>query len=68
MHSIVAENVREYIHPNPEIRTYFDRLVKANKKLFLVTNSPYHFVSVKFSINLESIEICLHNDNNNFSF
>lgn len=44
MHSIVSENVREYIHPNPELRKYFERLVKDDKKLFLVTNSPYHFV------------------------
>ncbi|XP_077296560.1 5' nucleotidase C [Arctopsyche grandis] len=45
MHSIVSENVREYIHPNPELRKYFDRLINADKKLFLVTNSPYHFVN-----------------------
>lgn len=44
MHNIVAQNVSEYIERNDRLRSFFDRLVKANKKLFLVTNSPYGFV------------------------
>lgn len=44
MHKIVSENVAEYIESNSNLRSFFDRLKTANKKLFLVTNSPYHFV------------------------
>lgn len=46
MHKIVAQNVSEYIEYNDKLRTFFDRLVSADKKLFLVTNSPYGFVYV----------------------
>lgn len=44
MHRKVAENVREYIDPNPRLAEYFERLANGGKQLFLVTNSPYHFV------------------------
>lgn len=44
MHRTVAQNVSDYIEKNDGLRTFFERLVKANKKLFLVTNSPYGFV------------------------
>lgn len=44
MHRKVAENVPEYVDLNPRLAEYFDRLVSAGKQLFLVTNSPYHFV------------------------
>jgi hypothetical protein len=44
MHEIVEQNVSEYLEQNKDIRKFFDRLVAAGKKLFLVTNSPYHFV------------------------
>lgn len=44
MHKIVGEHVKEYIKETPDMRCFFERLVNANKKLFLVTNSPYHFV------------------------
>lgn len=46
MHRIVSENVQDYIEQNSNIRKYFEKLVKAKKKLFLVTNSPFHFVYV----------------------
>lgn len=46
MHKVVGQNVAEYIETNNKIRPFFDRLVNAGKKLFLVTNSPYHFVYV----------------------
>lgn len=44
MHGIVAQNVDKYIESNPQLVKYFKRLRDANKQLFLVTNSPYHFV------------------------
>lgn len=44
MHKIVGEAVKDYIKETPTMRKFFERLVNANKKLFLVTNSPYHFV------------------------
>lgn len=44
MHQIVAKNVGEYIESNLSLKKYFQRLKDANKQLFLVTNSPYHFV------------------------
>lgn len=46
MHGIVEQNVSEYLEQNKDIRRFFDRLVAAGKKLFLVTNSPYRFVWV----------------------
>lgn len=44
MHQIVSQNVDKYIESNPQLGQYFKRLKDANKQLFLVTNSPYHFV------------------------
>lgn len=44
MHRKVEENLTEYIDANPRLTEYFERLVKAGKKMFLVTNSPFHFV------------------------
>lgn len=44
MHTIVANNVSDYIEQNEDLRVFFQRLIKAEKKLFLVTNSPYAFV------------------------
>ncbi|XP_076262065.1 5' nucleotidase C isoform X1 [Rhynchophorus ferrugineus] len=45
MHQIVGQNVHDYIESNDKTRPFFDKLVHAGKKLFLVTNSPYHFVN-----------------------
>ncbi|XP_013135166.1 PREDICTED: 5'-nucleotidase domain-containing protein 3 [Papilio polytes] len=45
MHKIVAQNVDEYIRPNSDLKRYFQLLRDHDKKLFLVTNSPYHFVN-----------------------
>ncbi|KAL0126125.1 hypothetical protein PUN28_004919 [Cardiocondyla obscurior] len=45
MHQLVVENVSEYLEPNKDLRRFFDRLQKAGKKTFLVTNSPFHFVN-----------------------
>ncbi|KAK0171450.1 hypothetical protein PV327_011287, partial [Microctonus hyperodae] len=44
MHQMVTNNVAEYLEPNKALSKFFDRLVSANKKMFLVTNSPFHFV------------------------
>lgn len=44
MHGIVANNVDKYIEVNLQLEKYFKRLRDADKQLFLVTNSPYHFV------------------------
>lgn len=45
MHDVVSKNVSEYIEKNVSLRPFFERLIGAGKKLFLVTNSPYHFVN-----------------------
>lgn len=45
MHKIVAQNVSDYIENNKEMRIFFERLKNSDKKLFLVTNSPYPFVT-----------------------
>lgn len=44
MHKIVGEHVQDFIKESPDLRNFFERLANANKKLFLVTNSPFHFV------------------------
>ncbi|XP_059482720.1 5'-nucleotidase domain-containing protein 3 isoform X1 [Neocloeon triangulifer] len=44
MHRVVADNVAQYLEHNPNIRDYFQYLAAHDKKLFLVTNSPFHFV------------------------
>lgn len=45
MHGIVMKNVEEYVETNQELAIFFERLVSAGKKLFLVTNSPFKFVN-----------------------
>ncbi|XP_022915081.1 5'-nucleotidase domain-containing protein 3 isoform X2 [Onthophagus taurus] len=45
MHRVVPENVAHYLEANKNLRLFFDRLKAANKKLFVVTNSPYKFVN-----------------------
>lgn len=44
MHGLVVKNVSEYLEQNRDLKRFFDRLKRANKKMFLVTNSPFHFV------------------------
>lgn len=44
MHNILQENVTLYLEKNPGLREWFQRLVAGGKTLFLITNSPYHFV------------------------
>jgi len=44
MHQIVMNKPQDYLDQNPQLQIFFDGLIKANKKLFLVTNSPFTFV------------------------
>ncbi|XP_043269988.1 5'-nucleotidase domain-containing protein 3 isoform X2 [Venturia canescens] len=44
MHQMVVNNVSEYLELNKDLTKFFDRLKSIDKKLFLVTNSPFHFV------------------------
>lgn len=45
MHQIVLEDAEGYIEKNSHIPHFFQRLIDAKKKLFLVTNSPFLFVN-----------------------
>ena len=42
--TIVQGNAEDYLEFDPKLPTFFDRLISAGKKLFLVTNSPFIFV------------------------
>ena len=44
MHQIVQKRPQDYLEEDPQLKIFFDRLIRANKKLFLVTNSPFSFV------------------------
>jgi len=44
MHSIVEKNPELYLDYDPLLRKYLEALQNEDKKLFLVTNSPFHFV------------------------
>lgn len=46
MHQIVMNKPQDYLDQNPQLKIFFDGLIKAEKKLFLVTNSPFTFVYV----------------------
>nr|XP_033325620.1 5'-nucleotidase domain-containing protein 3 isoform X1 [Megalopta genalis] len=46
MHGLVVQNVADYLEQNKDLKEFFDRLKKSNKKMFLVTNSPFHFVDI----------------------
>jgi hypothetical protein len=41
---LLSFSYKEYIDESPRLREFFERLINADKKLFLVTNSPFHFV------------------------
>lgn len=45
MHKIVENNAGEYLLQNPDLSNFLERLIKADKKLFLITNSPFSFVN-----------------------
>ena len=44
MHSEVMENTNKYLEENTDITKLLIKLKNAGKKLFLITNSPFHFV------------------------
>ncbi|CAG7786513.1 unnamed protein product [Allacma fusca] len=44
MHQIVSKQPENYLDIDPLLREYLSVLKDAGKKLFLITNSPYHFV------------------------
>ena len=44
MHQVVQSKPEEYLEKDPHLESFFDKLIKAGKKLFLVTNSPFNFV------------------------
>lgn len=50
MHQIVQNKPEEYLEEDPQLQVFFDNLIKAGKKLFLVTNSPFNFVYVSKSL------------------
>ncbi|KAK4025884.1 hypothetical protein OUZ56_014924 [Daphnia magna] len=45
MHQTVQKNPEDYLEKDPLLELFFDRLINAGKKLFLVTNSPFNFVN-----------------------
>ena len=45
MREKVVENIHEYVDDNPDLRVYFEILRNGGKKLFLITNSPFHLVN-----------------------
>ncbi|XP_037088622.1 5'-nucleotidase domain-containing protein 3-like isoform X2 [Pollicipes pollicipes] len=44
MHGIVSKNPASYLKENPDLVPYLERLVQEERKLFLITNSPFDFV------------------------
>lgn len=44
MHQIVQKKPEDYLEKDPRLEVFFQRLIDAGKKLFLVTNSPFKFV------------------------
>ncbi|XP_046641987.1 5'-nucleotidase domain-containing protein 3-like [Daphnia pulicaria] len=45
MHQIVQNKPEDYLEKDPQLEVFFNRLINAGKKLFLVTNSPFNFVN-----------------------
>lgn len=45
MHRLIVEDPDRYIPKNPAMLEYLESLLRANKKLFLMTNSGYDFVN-----------------------
>lgn len=49
MHRIVGANIGNYLKKEPNLELFFRRLKEAGKEIFLITNSPFHFVNVGMS-------------------
>lgn len=45
MHSSITANLEQYVHKNTGLKEYLNRLISNGKKLFIVTNSPFSFMS-----------------------
>lgn len=45
LHNTIVDNLELYLRKHPQIPLLLERLQKADKKIFLITNSPYNFVS-----------------------
>lgn len=45
MHQLVIKSVDIFLGKNDKLRKLFERLLKADKKMFLITNSPFKFVN-----------------------
>uniref|UniRef100_A0A0N5C5P2 5'-nucleotidase domain-containing protein 3 n=1 Tax=Strongyloides papillosus TaxID=174720 RepID=A0A0N5C5P2_STREA len=46
MYKAVMENIENYVHPNENLRPYFETLLKnKSKELFIISNSPYNFIN-----------------------
>jgi len=48
-HSEARANPQLYLHRDPELVTYLQRLLEAEKKIFLITNSPFATVDAGMS-------------------
>ncbi len=46
MYDAITENLEQYVHRNPGLRAFIERLFTAGKSLFMISNSPYSFMQV----------------------
>ncbi|KAF2368224.1 HAD-superfamily hydrolase subfamily IG 5'-nucleotidase [Trinorchestia longiramus] len=46
MHRIVGANMGNYLKKEPNLEIFFNRIKEHGKKVFIITNSPFHFVNV----------------------
>jgi len=49
MHRIVGANISHYLKKEPNLELFFKRLKDSNKEIFIITNSPFHFVNAGMS-------------------
>lgn len=49
MHRIVGANIGNYLKKEPNLEIFFQRLKDSGKEIFIITNSPFHFVNVGMS-------------------
>uniref|UniRef100_A0A914XAW7 Zinc finger protein 593 homolog n=1 Tax=Plectus sambesii TaxID=2011161 RepID=A0A914XAW7_9BILA len=45
MYSAVTSDLPQYVHKNPGLKEFLERLHKNGKVLFMITNSPYSFMN-----------------------
>ncbi|RWS12067.1 nucleotidase domain-containing protein 3 [Dinothrombium tinctorium] len=51
MHGMLdEEKIKDYLQNHPQLQEFLLRLKKANKKMFLITNSPYNDCGMKYMI------------------